>query len=89
MSGRIHNIWLIRVGLARPTIPKRAIADFCKDLLAQETNKLSNSYIGATRDALCEIIKKLNRASDVSIVRSLEPTAGKAETAHILSTCSR
>ena len=35
VSGRIQHIWFVRVGLAKPTLSMRTLADFCRDYPAE------------------------------------------------------
>ena len=80
MGGRIQNIWFVRVGLARPTLPMRSLRDFCRDFPVVETANISYEYIGATRDAMCEIIKQINQSAVVEAVAALTPIVGCTET---------
>ena len=49
----------------------RSLADFCRDFPADEVKHISHVYVGATRDALCEVVKQTNRASISHMVSEL------------------
>ena len=68
VSGRIQSIWFLRAGLASPTLPMRTLSEFCKDFPREETCNISHVYVGAARDAFCQIIKEFNRNEVVAML---------------------
>ncbi|CAK0899812.1 unnamed protein product [Prorocentrum cordatum] len=61
MGNRIQSIWYVRAAMADPTVPARTLESFFRDFPAQETKNISTFSISRVRDAIAEIIKKLNR----------------------------
>ena len=68
-SGRICNVWFVRVGLPPPNVPVRTLADWCRDFNLDLKHTISYASVGHVRDAFCEIMKRGNREALVSNVR--------------------
>ena len=49
MSGRISNIYFIRVALADPNICAQSMSEFLRDFPASETNHIHRSYVSSIR----------------------------------------
>ena len=86
VSGRIQHIWFVRVGLAKPTLSMRTLADFCRDYPAEETKHIGYVYVGATRDAICEVVKQINRSSIQHLVSQMPLGIREGETGPIFIT---
>ena len=84
VKARIRHIWFIRVGLARPTLPMRALSDFCRDYPADEVKHMSHVYVGAARDAFCELIKTANRDTLTHLVASFSAGSNACETSPVI-----
>ena len=60
IQGRIQNDWLVKVGLADPSVPARTLSQWCRDFPAQETQNIGHMKVGDARDAFAEVIKIIN-----------------------------
>ena len=62
MSGRICNLWFVRVCLSPPGVVPRTLAQWCRNFSEQETRNISQSYVGDVLDGFVEVVKELNKA---------------------------
>ena len=51
MGRRIQALWLVRVCVAKPTLPARTVESFCRDFPLEETRQISHTQISHVRDA--------------------------------------
>lgn len=58
---RITYAWLIRTGLADPTLPASTLASLCNEFALSEKQTISKTSVSNVRDAWVEIIKQMNR----------------------------
>ena len=70
VSNRIQAIWLVRVCLARPSMPARTVAEFCRDFLATETKHSSHDHISRVRDAADGVITHFQSPKGLTFCRS-------------------
>ena len=58
MQGRLQTSWILRTGLADPTVPARTLQDWCREFGEEESSAISHSSIAAARDCFCELVKE-------------------------------
>ena len=61
LGGRIQALWFVRVCMAKPSIPLRTIANFCRDFPIQETKQICHTTVSHTRDGFVELVKQMNK----------------------------
>ena len=71
VSGRIQNLWIVRVAMTDPSIPAATLEQFCTNFPQHETQSASPTQIGAVRDAMAEILKRMRDAKVAKEVAAL------------------
>ena len=79
-GGRIKNLWFVKVMLAAPGVPARTLSQWCRDWPTEETQNISPCYIGPVKDAMVEVLKKLNKEIVAASVRDAGVLEGGTET---------
>ena len=67
-SGRIHNLWFVRVCHSPPGIVPRTLAQWLRDFPTKETQSVSHTYVGRVLDGYVEVVKELNKAEVSKLV---------------------
>ena len=60
-GARITAMWFARVSLASPTVPARVLESWCRDFPSEETTNIGRAYVSNARNAMCELVKRMNR----------------------------
>ena len=59
--GRIQSLWFIMVAFADPAMPLQGLSTWCAEFGVEEQGGISSTYITRIRDAMCQVLKKMNR----------------------------
>ena len=61
IGGVLNRTWFARLALSSPVVPSREFRQWCRSVALDGEAVISHSYVERSRDALCEVIKHLNR----------------------------
>lgn len=59
--GPIQSLWFIMVAFADPAMPLQGLSTWCAEFGVEEQGGISSTYITRIRDAMCQVLKKMNR----------------------------
>lgn len=68
VSGRICNVWLLRVALSPPNVPIRKLVEWCLDFNVDLVQPVGRTFVPNAKDAFCELVKHWNRTQVSSMV---------------------
>ena len=72
VSGRICNVWLLRVALSPPNVPTRKLAEWCQDFNVDLARSVRKDTASQAKNALCELVKHWNRIQVSSTVAAAQ-----------------